>query len=197
MEFLSCYFGIKYCDIFNYISDGPIKCDFFRSCLIYIYGGIYVDADIEPLVSLENIIFDDVDFVTCVSYNYNKDTKSFNYNPHFIVSRKYNVWLYNTIKKYESMYDNKVSYSYWHWSICYLFNIKHNFEITIEDNLFIKDNKKYQFLIENCITNNVQYNFTNILDENGKFKVYHYDECICTYENKPILSNFANKKKII
>lgn len=200
LDFLSCHFGNKYCDIFNYIKDGQIKSDFFRCCLIYINGGIYVDADVKLLLPLDEWIKNNLDFATCISYNYRKNCNTYKFNPHFIVSRKYNVWLYNTIKKYEYMYDNKVEYSYWHWSVCSLFNIENDFDITVDNSIYIHNGKQhkklYQFLIENCMSNNRQYNFTNIRDENGKFRVIHYDECLCTIDNKQVLSNFANKINI-
>ena len=44
-EFLNNNFSIKHATIFRYISDGPIKADFWRVCVLYKNGGIYIDAD--------------------------------------------------------------------------------------------------------------------------------------------------------
>lgn len=194
LNFLELHYGKIYCDIFNYIQDGPIKSDFFRICVLYICGGIYVDADIKPLIPLNKYIEDDVDFVTCISYNYLKNNKTFNYNPHFIVTKKYNNFIYDTIKKYEFYYYSKKQYSYWHWSICQLFNIDISFNISIDNNIFIYNCKKYQFLIENAIVNNIYYNFTNIRDENNKIKFEYVNKCTCTYNGIDVFDNFTNKK---
>ena len=42
-------------DIFKYIESGPIKADFWRCCVLNIHGGFYVDADMEPLESIESL----------------------------------------------------------------------------------------------------------------------------------------------
>ena len=55
-EFLKNEFSQLHSDIFNYIKDGPIKADFWRVCIVYKYGGLYVDADIEPLLHLKDYI---------------------------------------------------------------------------------------------------------------------------------------------
>ena len=80
-EFLKNEFSQLHADIFNYISDGPIKADYWRVCIIYKYGGLYVDADTEPLVPLKDYLEKDVEFVSC--FNYCND-----FNPHFIMTNK-------------------------------------------------------------------------------------------------------------
>ena len=74
----------KYRDIFLYINNGtqigrgPISADFWRLCVLYKMGGIYTDADIEPLIPLDEYIERDVDLATCI-------VKGNYYNPHFII----------------------------------------------------------------------------------------------------------------
>lgn len=195
LEFLYENFGQKYCDIFNYIKDGAIKCDFFRVCIIYMYGGVYVDADIKPILPLHTYIDDCVDFATCISYNYIKNRSSYKYNPHFIVSKKYNTFLYETMKKYEKYYDEQIPYSYWDWSVCNLFNIDVDFDINlIRDNGdYIHDNKKYQFLIETIVIKDNEYDFTNIRDDKGNLIITKCELVKCKYKNVDVLLNFANK----
>jgi hypothetical protein len=196
IELLEKYYGKKYCDIFNFIPDGPIKADFFRACIIYVFGGIYVDADIKPLIPLKDYLDDDLDLMTCISYNYN--TCALPYNPQLIVAKKYSTELLNIINEYEKIYDNreKKSYSYWGWSICKLFKKINNFDITSSgDNVFIFQNKKYKFIIEEIIDNTTKntYNFENFsqnrenLLKNPTLNVY------CKYKNTIVLKNFANK----
>jgi FkbM family methyltransferase len=193
LKFLNETFGKKYCDIFNYIKDGPIKCDFFRTCLIYICGGVYVDADVNPLIPLQEFIKDDVDFVTCLSYNYDKNNNYFNYNPQFIIAKKYNEYLYKTIKTYEKYYDEQRPYNYWKWSICKLFDIPIDCELTRENTDIIINEQKYQFLIETVIHENNDYDFTNIKNEKGERIINKIYNCVCKYKNKTVISNFDNK----
>lgn len=195
-NFLLEYYGKLYCDIFDYIKDGPIKCDFFRCCLIYITGGLYVDADINPLIPLNTFIEDDIELCTCISYNYNKKVSSWAYNPHFILAKKFNDILYTIIHIYVNLYNTKQEYSYWSWSICKFFhNINSNFHyLPNEKNIFINNNKKYQFLTENIIDkdNNV-FNFSNFHTKNNNI----YIDVFCMYNNICILNNFSNKKQLI
>jgi len=196
IELLEKYYGKKYCDIFNFIPDGPIKADFFRACIIYVFGGIYVDADIKPLIRLNDYIDDDLDFLTCVSYNYNTGTLP--YNPQLIVAKKYSTELLNIINEYEKIYDNreKQSYSYWEWSICKLFKKINNFDITSSgDNVFIFQNKKYKFIIEEIIDNTTKntYDFENFLQNRENLLKNRTLNVYCKYKNNIVLKNFANK----
>lgn len=40
------------------------KSDLLRYCLLYIYGGVYIDVDLKPLLPFDEIIQDDVEFLT-------------------------------------------------------------------------------------------------------------------------------------
>jgi len=115
MSFLLREFSQKHVDIFNYLTSGPIKADFWRVCSIYKYGGLYVDADTEPIVPLDHYIDPTTDFVTCSSYGPN-------FNPNFIFAKAGDGLLKLCIEAYEQMYDDKIPFSYWDWSIMTLFN---------------------------------------------------------------------------
>ena len=101
IEFLTREYTQQHVDIFNFISDGPIKADFWRVCILYKYGGIYADADIVPLVPLCEYIKPDIEFATCIS-KYNNQN---NYNPHFIMSLKDNPRLKRCIEWYTIYYN--------------------------------------------------------------------------------------------
>lgn len=68
LEFIEQNFGIEYAQYFSAIKIGPYKADFWRLCILYIYGGIYSDIDIVPLQPLTKII-SDCDFCTCLAMN--------------------------------------------------------------------------------------------------------------------------------
>jgi mannosyltransferase OCH1-like enzyme len=192
------YYGKKYCDIFNFIKDGPIKADFFRVCLIYVFGGIYVDADIKPIVPLNHYIDDDVDLMTCISYNYDILKIVFCYNPQMIVAKKYSNELFKIVCEYEYLYDNreKFPYTYWGWSICNTFKKIENFDITSNgENIFIYKNKKYKFIIEEIIdkNDNETYNFENFKKHKDELLKKSNISVYCKYMDNIILNNFTNK----
>jgi hypothetical protein len=188
-------FGQLHLDIFNFIQDGAIKCDFFRICIIYLKGGIYVDADVKPLVPLSEFIEDDIDFSTCISYNYRPQSIIYNYNPQFILAQKGDSYLYKIINKYIQYYVDKIEYTYWSWSICKLMEKIHNFHIDKNtDNVFLVENKKYKFFCEYINTNNnLIFDYTNF-DYKTASK-YRNDEILvcCCYKDIRIFENFSNK----
>ena len=190
-------FGNLYVDVFNYIQDGPIKCDFFRVCILYLYGGVYADSDIKPVVPLSEFIEDDIDFLTCISYNYGSSKSKWCYNPQFILAKKYDSYLYSVMNKYIEYYKCNKKYEYWEWSICVLMgriDIDNSFNITPNsDNVFLLNGKKCKFVIE-CILDkidNTTYNYTNLDVLKGKkdknISVY------CSHKNKILFNNHANK----
>lgn len=194
LQELHKHFGELHCNIFNYIQDGPIKSDFFRLCILYIYGGVYADNDIVPYIPLRDFVEPDVDFLTCISYNYTPKFNIYNYNPHFMIAKPFNQNLYNIILKYVEMYVNNVEYTYWSWSICKHMTKIYNFNFTSSgNNIFFLDKQKYQFSTETVEINNNIYDFSNFreLDQNA-----HKGEPIkvfCNYKGIQILNNFANK----
>ena len=167
INFLDSYYGQKYVDIFNYIIDGPIKADFWRVCILYKFGGVYCDIDVEPLVPIDSIIEPDVHFLTCISMTINK------MNPHIIISYPNNNILKECINTYINYYDKKLVYRYHDWSIIDVMTPiiykKFNKHINM-DNIYIDENgHKYQFIKEH-------------------FKI-KLNDIYCVYNNKRILNN--------
>jgi mannosyltransferase OCH1-like enzyme len=192
-EFLLDNFSQLHCDIFKFIPDGPIKADFWRCCVLYKNGGLYVDADIEPIVPLRDYIDNDAQFVIPRELPYLNI-----YNPHFIMSHPDEPILKLWIDVYVDYYNRKKEYKYWDWSIVYIQNSILTYIATIinnNDNIYIINNKKYQILHQKqggekddhceryCTNNNIpifnnSYNFyrdhtfNNISD--GIYTVSHY-----------------------
>lgn len=111
-RFLLNEFSPLHRDIFAFIRHGPIKADFWRVCILYKYGGIYSDVDIQPLVPLNQFIDPSVDFVTCSSFS-----ERFKFNPNLILCNKENIIMKKCIDWYIEKYINKHPYGYWEWSI--------------------------------------------------------------------------------
>ena len=160
-KFLLDEYSQLHLDIFNFLIDGPIKADFWRVCILNKYGGLYVDADIKPLVPLHKFIEDDDDLVTCISYNFKTSYLYFQFNPHFILCNKNNIILQNCIDRYIQKYINKDLYNYWEWSICYLFIIEGIKEK--KSQIIYKNNTKFKFLYEKD-ANHCEYNGEVVLN---------------------------------
>lgn len=145
-DFLLKEYSQLHLDIFNFLKDGPIKSDFWRVCVIYKYGGIYADADIQPIVPLCDYLEDSDDFVTCISINFKKTKLKWQFNPHFLACHKNDEILKQCIDRYITQYNDKKPYSYWKWSVCVLLVMK---GVTQKKSqiLYIHG-KKYKFLYE-------------------------------------------------
>jgi len=69
VSFLEKHYSKKFANFFKQIKWGPIKSDFWRLCVLYVYGGVYYDIDIEPYVPISDFIEDNITFCTCLSVN--------------------------------------------------------------------------------------------------------------------------------
>lgn len=169
-NFLKKYYPKSYLDYFNkldsYKNAGPIKADFWRVCILYKFGGVYVDADIEPLVPIKEFLEKDTDFLTCGSDKFNDP------NPHIIISKNNDIILKECLNIYEKLFIK--NYNYWDHSITKVMNIVllnkfKNYNNHIENNYYI-GNYKVQIILEKA--------------HNLKFK-----DVYCVYKNKRILNN--------
>lgn len=65
LDFLSINFDERVNKCYKRILNGSLKADFFRYCVIYIIGGLYIDVDISCVIPLKEMFnFDEIDFIT-------------------------------------------------------------------------------------------------------------------------------------
>jgi hypothetical protein len=164
INFLMTSFGRLHVDIFNYIRDGPIKCDFWRVCVLYKNGGVYADADIQPLVPIREILDENVHFLTA------GDFKHVKVNPHIIISTPEHPILKECIEIYVNFYKQKKPYTYWGWSIT---------------NVMAAVLSKYAGIstFKEGIYKDVQL-ISEIFPKGGSYK-----DIFCTYKDRRILNN--------
>jgi hypothetical protein len=172
-KFLLEEFSQLHVDIFDYLKDGPIKADFWRLCILYKYGGLYVDADIKPIVPLREYIEDDDYFVSCISKSFLPSALYVALNPHFILAHNNDPLLERCINKYIKYYNEKRSYDYWRWSIVDVMRLYkiHYPAIEFKSQICYYNDKKIKFLLE---------------DMSGT---------VCTYDEKIVLHNHHDDYK--
>jgi hypothetical protein len=115
-----------------------------------------------------------------------------------IVTKKYSDILFKCINEYEYLYDCKESqpYSYWSWSICKILQKFESFNITADgDNIFMLENKKYKFIIEEIEDKNTNntYNFMNFAQHEDFLRKKTDLNVYCKYMDNIVLKNFDNK----
>jgi mannosyltransferase OCH1-like enzyme len=151
-KFLLDNYGKLYVDIFDFLKDGPIKADFWRICVLYKYGGIYFDLDLEHLKNLNEIIDNDTDFVTIQTHCRFTCYKRNDLNPAIIITKKNNKILKQCIDRYIEKYNNKDKYDYWDYSIVVNMTKILNNTISIKPyksgTYYDKEKNKYQLLLE-------------------------------------------------
>lgn len=69
LKFLNTYFDVKIVNKFNNLKLGAHKADLLRYCLLYIYGGIYIDIKTILIKNLDDIFVNKSYFYTCLSIN--------------------------------------------------------------------------------------------------------------------------------
>jgi hypothetical protein len=189
--FLLEHYGENFYKLFHFIRDGPIKADFWRVCILYKFGGVYADADIEPILPIKDFLEENISFLTCLSIHKNE------LNPQFIISVPKNEIFEKIINVYFFYYENKLTYSYWNWSIT-----------KIIDNIFfnrqIFDTEKLN-TYANLITNSKEICKDVIINDEGIFNIkgkkhqflkecgnkdieFSYDH-FCIYKGKRVFNN--------
>ena len=185
-KFLLDQFSELHRCVFKFIPDGPIKSDFWRLCILYKYGGIYVDADIHPLVPLNNYLLRSSDLVTCITIS------NGNFNPHFIAARKNEPILKQCIEEYIQFYK-KQSYAYWDWSIVHVFNkflsnVKTHYNKMSQSQVFTLNEKRYQLFFETTNHDTVDGNKRVIDNIMAKLKPHGLHDYYCTFLNRRIFN---------
>jgi hypothetical protein len=163
-QFILEYYGKAYANFFKNIKDGPIRSDFWRICILYQFGGVYADVDIEPLIPIDEIVNSDTTLYTCVTAK-NLDN---NVNPHFIAVEPKNPLILQCINIY--MKDRiRRPYSYLGYSITYvMFQVLQSyFNIyKFKEDIYKKDNQVVQLSQEIC-PNKTDIN-TCYIEQNNK-----------------------------
>jgi len=111
----------KYKTLWNDFIKGPtgapiMRADFIRYCILYKYGGIYIDCDIHPIKKIDHLFSKDYFFV-----RWNDDKKNLPYNA--VMGGKKNEHIYKEIMEHckESFYEKRKQSIYKKWKGRFVF----------------------------------------------------------------------------
>lgn len=108
--FLQRHWSTKHAQYFRKIPAGPIKSDFWRACVLYTFGGAYIDVDVRLARPLTDFVHADVHLCTSASIVPGR------VNPIICVARPQSPILRRCVELMLSMYDKP--FDYWRASIC-------------------------------------------------------------------------------
>lgn len=67
-DFLATHFDSSVLQAYDSLYPGAFKADLWRCCVLYVYGGVYIDAKLFPADSLSKIISPDADLLLVLDY---------------------------------------------------------------------------------------------------------------------------------
>jgi hypothetical protein len=85
-EFIKKYFDKTIYNVYCRILPGAFKADLWRYCILYIYGGIFVDIDTICMNSVDSFLNEDIEFMTLVDLNNSPYLGTYNLANGFIAS---------------------------------------------------------------------------------------------------------------
>ena len=105
-DFLLKYFDKEVFDRFNSLKKGAHKADLLRYCLLYVYGGVYLDIKMILIKPLDDIFKGKTYFYTCIDMN-----KNATYNA-IIASKPRNIIFLKLIKHILDLYNFSIKIDY-------------------------------------------------------------------------------------
>ncbi len=107
-EFIKKNFDDNIYNAYCRIIPGAFKADLWRYCVLYIYGGIYVDVDTICLTSIDSFINEDIEFMTPIDLNNCPHYGTYNLFNCFIASVPKHPILMDCIKRIVYNVENNI-----------------------------------------------------------------------------------------
>lgn len=162
LNFLNIYFTKSVIDRFNELSYGAHKADLLRYCLLYIFGGVYLDIKTILIKPLDEILVNKNYFYTCLSKFKHKDTfESYIYQG--IIASPPNNPLF--LRLISFIVNAPIYYLNYPIRIYYLMVIKHLYSEILKDIKYIDPTKTNLELGINQGKTNTYYFFEESCDK--------------------------------
>lgn len=104
--FLKENFDERVIRAYNRIIPGAYKADLWRYCILYLYGGIYVDVDTLCLGSLDDFITEDTELMVPIDLNTSPSEGKHNLSNGFIATAPKSPVLFDCIERVLSNVEN-------------------------------------------------------------------------------------------
>jgi len=108
IDFIKKHFDEKVYNAYSRIIPGAFKADLWRYCVLYIYGGIYVDIDTVCLGKVDSFLNEDIEFMTPIDLNNCPNIGTHNLFNCFIASIPNHPILLNCINRIVYNVENNI-----------------------------------------------------------------------------------------
>ena len=108
LKFIEENFEENVVNAYNKIIPGAYKCDLWRYCVLYIYGGFYADIDTLCMGKLNDLISDNIDFIVPIDLNINPTEGQYNLVCGFIGSVPKSPILLDAINRIVDNVENNI-----------------------------------------------------------------------------------------
>lgn len=107
-QFIKKYFDLTVYNTYCRIIPGAFKADLWRYCILYIYGGIYIDIDTICLDKIDLFLNEDIEFMTPIDLNNCPNIGTHNLFNSFIASIPKHPILLDCINRIVYNIENKI-----------------------------------------------------------------------------------------
>lgn len=107
-EFIKTHFDIKVYQAYCRIFPGAYKADMWRYCVLYIFGGIYIDIDTICFNPIDLVLNEDIEFICPIDLNNSPFLGKYNLFNTFIASVPKHPILLNCINKIVYHIENNI-----------------------------------------------------------------------------------------
>jgi hypothetical protein len=107
-EFIKRHFDVRIYNAYCRIIPGAYKADLWRYCILYIYGGVYVDIDTLCIGNLDDFLQEGLDFIIPIDLNTSSDEGKHNLFNTFIASVPQSPILLNCIQRVVYHVENRI-----------------------------------------------------------------------------------------
>lgn len=108
ISFIKKHFEEKVYNAYNRIIPGAFRADLWRYCILYIYGGVYIDIDTICYGNIDNFLDEHIEFMTPIDLNNSPYLGTYNLSNGFIASVAKHPILLNCIERVVYNVENNI-----------------------------------------------------------------------------------------
>jgi mannosyltransferase OCH1-like enzyme len=107
-KFIKSNFETKIYNAYCKIIPGAYKADLWRYCILYVFGGVYIDIDTMCFSPISQFLTEDIEFMTAVDLNLNNEEGTHNLFNTFIATVPRSTIMFHCIQRVVHNVENNI-----------------------------------------------------------------------------------------